>query len=123
MCYVNFKKKKEKCLNKMRWLYSTSAKDIGTMYLVFAIFSGLLGTAFSVLIRMELSAPGAQYLNNNHQAYNVIISAHAILMIFFMVMPSLMGGFANYLVPLQIGAPDCQYGRSFTTGCKSSLLG
>jgi len=55
------------------------------MYLVFAIFSGLLGTAFSVLIRMELAAPGAQYLNNNHQLYNVIISAHAILMIFFMV--------------------------------------
>lgn len=67
-----------------RWFWSTNAKDIGTFYLIFALFSGLLGTAFSVLIRMELSGPGVQYIADN-QLYNSIITAHAILMIFFMV--------------------------------------
>ena len=67
-----------------RWYLSTNAKDIGTLYLIFALFSGLLGTAFSVLIRMELSGPGVQYIADN-QLYNSIITAHAILMIFFMV--------------------------------------
>lgn len=77
-----------------RWFNSTNAKDIGTLYLIFALFSGLLGTAFSVLIRLELSGPGVQYISNN-QLYNSIITAHAILMIFFMVMPALIGGFGK----------------------------
>lgn len=77
-----------------RWFLSTNAKDIGTLYLMFALFSGLLGTAFSVLIRMELSGPGVQYIADN-QLYNSIITAHALLMIFFMVMPALIGGFGN----------------------------
>jgi heme/copper-type cytochrome/quinol oxidase subunit 1 len=55
------------------------------LYLIFAVFSGLLGTAFSVLIRLELSAPGIQFLQGDHQLFNVIITAHAFLMIFFMV--------------------------------------
>jgi len=67
-----------------RWLLSSNAKDIGTLYLIFAVFSGLLGTAFSILIRLELSGPGVQYIADN-QLYNAIITAHAILMIFFMV--------------------------------------
>ena len=55
------------------------------MYLIFALFSGLIGTAFSVLIRLELSAPGVQVLQGDHQLFNVIITAHAFVMIFFMV--------------------------------------
>src|SRR6476660_32451 len=72
---------------------------------MFALFSGLIGTAFSVLIRLELSAPGVQYIADN-QLYNSIITAHAILMIFFMVMPALIGGFVNFLLPLLVGGPD-----------------
>ena len=72
-----------------RWFLSSNAKDIGTLYLIFALFSGLLGTAFSVLIRLELSGPGVQYLADN-QLYNSIITAQAIWMIFFMVMPAMI---------------------------------
>src|SRR6201986_712100 len=75
---------------------SSNAKDIGTLYLMFALFSGLIGTAFSVLIRLELSGPGVQYISDS-QLYNSIITAHAIVMIFFMVMPALIGGFCFVL--------------------------
>ena len=67
-----------------RWFLSSNAKDIGVLYLIYALFSGLIGTAFSVLIRLELSGPGVQYIADN-QLYNSIITAHAIIMIFFMV--------------------------------------
>ncbi|MGD9804648.1 MAG: cytochrome c oxidase subunit I [Hyphomicrobiaceae bacterium] len=93
-----------------RWLLSTNHKDIGTMYLVFAMLGGIIGGLLSLGIRLELKEPGLQYFANSH-LFNVFTTGHGLIMVFFMIMPALFGGFGNYFVPLMLGSPDMAFPR------------
>src|SRR5437588_4322189 len=92
-----------------RFVYSTNHKDIGTMYLVFAIIAAFIGATFSVVMRLELLHPGVQYFlkdgTPDGHLWQTVVTAHGLIMVFFVVMPALIGGFGNWFVPLMIGAP------------------
>ncbi len=86
-----------------RWLFTTNHKDIGTLYLLFALLMFFVGGAMAMVIRAELFQPGLQFVDP--MFFNSMTTMHALVMIFGAVMPAFVG-LANWLIPMMIGAPD-----------------
>jgi cytochrome c oxidase subunit 1 len=95
----------------MRFICSSNHKDIGIIYLILAVISGIIGTSLSTILRVELSLPSHLIFCGNHQMYNVVLTAHAFIMIFFLVMPAMIGALGNLMVPVLVGAPDMAFPR------------
>jgi cytochrome c oxidase subunit I len=91
-----------------RWLYATNHKDIGTLYLWFSLTMLMAGGLLAMLIRVELFQPGLQYFYP--EFYNQMVTLHGLVMIFGAIMPAFVG-FANWMIPLQIGASDMAFAR------------
>jgi cytochrome c oxidase subunit 1 len=91
-----------------RWVYATNHKDIGTMYLVFSFTMFMFGGILALGIRSELFHPGLQFFNP--QLFNQLTTMHGLIMVFGAIMPAFVG-FANWMVPLMIGAPDMAFAR------------
>ena len=94
-----------------KWIMSTNHKVIGSWYFILGILAGIMGTTYSIIIRLELSSPDFSILNFNNQVYNSIVTTHAILMIFFFIMPIMIGGFGNWFLPIMIASPDMSFPR------------
>ncbi|MBL8343495.1 MAG: cbb3-type cytochrome c oxidase subunit I, partial [Rubrivivax sp.] len=91
-----------------RWVFATNHKDIGTMYLLFSFTMLMLGGVLALGIRAELFQPGLQYVNP--ELFNQLTTMHGIIMVFGAIMPAFVG-FANWLIPLQVGAADMAFAR------------
>src|SRR3546814_15058582 len=98
-----------------RWFMSTNHKDIGTLYLIFAILAGIIGATISGLMRLQLAQPGIQYLPlwagtedfaGGIPLWNVMVTAHGLILLFFVILPDRVGGFAQWFVTIMLGAPD-----------------
>ena len=87
----------------LRWVYTTNHKDIGTLYLVFSFLMLLLGGVLALGIRAELWSPGLQFVDPDF--FNQLTTMHALIMVFGAIMPATVG-FANWMIPMMIGAPD-----------------
>ncbi len=86
-----------------RWLFTTNHKDIGTMYLIFSLIMFFVGGGMAMVIRAELFQPGMQFVDPGF--FNQMTTMHGLIMVFGAVMPSMVG-FANWMIPMMIGAPD-----------------
>ena len=91
-----------------RWVFATNHKDIGTLYLLFAFAMLMLGGVLALLIRAELFQPGLQFVNP--ELFNQLTTMHGLIMVFGAIMPAFVG-FANWMIPLQIGASDMAFAR------------
>ena len=91
-----------------RWVFATNHKDIGTLYLLFSFTMLMLGGVLALLIRLELFQPGLQFVNP--ELFNQLTTMHGVIMVFGAIMPAFVG-FANWMIPLQIGAADMAFAR------------